>query len=33
MSSTSPAVGRALDLLLYLAGKSGPVTGPRSRGT
>ena len=27
MSSTSPAVGRALDLLLYLAGKSGPVTG------
>lgn len=27
MSSTSPAVGRALDVLLYLAGKSGPVTG------
>ncbi len=27
MSSTSPAVSRALDLLLYLAGKSGPVTG------
>jgi IclR family transcriptional regulator, acetate operon repressor len=27
MSSTSPAVGRALDLLLFLAGKSGPVTG------
>lgn len=27
MSSTSPAVGRALDLLLYLAGKSGPVSG------
>jgi IclR family acetate operon transcriptional repressor len=27
MSSTSPAVGRALDVLLYLAGKSGPVPG------
>ena len=27
MSSTSPAVGRALDLLLYLAGKPGPVSG------
>ena len=27
MSSTSPAVGRALDVLLYLAGKSGPVIG------
>lgn len=27
MSSTSPAVGRALDVLLYLAGKSGPVSG------
>ena len=27
MSSTSPAVGRALDLLMFLAGKSGPVTG------
>lgn len=27
MSSTSPAVGRALDLLLYLAGRSGPVSG------
>lgn len=27
MSSTSPAVGRALDLLMYLAGKSGPVSG------
>lgn len=27
MSSTSPAVGRALDVLMYLAGKSGPVTG------
>lgn len=27
MSSTSPAVGRALDLLLYLAGKPGPVPG------
>lgn len=27
MSSTSPAVGRALDLLTYLAGKSGPVSG------
>ena len=27
MSSTSPAVGRALDVLLYLAGRSGPVSG------
>ncbi|WP_218014536.1 IclR family transcriptional regulator [Mycolicibacterium palauense] len=27
MSSTSPAVGRALDVLLYLAGKPGPVSG------
>jgi IclR family transcriptional regulator, acetate operon repressor len=27
MSSTSPAVGRALDILLYLAGKPGPVPG------
>lgn len=27
MSSTSPAVGRALDLLLYLAGRPGPVSG------
>ena len=27
MSSTSPAVGRALDVLLYLAGRPGPVPG------
>ncbi|RDH80567.1 IclR family transcriptional regulator [Mycolicibacterium moriokaense] len=27
MSSTSPAVGRALDVLLYLAGRPGPVSG------
>ncbi|HYJ54603.1 MAG TPA: helix-turn-helix domain-containing protein, partial [Mycobacterium sp.] len=27
MSSTSPAVGRALDVLLYLAAKSGPASG------
>ena len=27
MSSTSPAVGRALDVLLYLAGKPGPASG------
>ena len=27
MSSTSPAVGRALDVLLYLARRSGPVSG------
>ena len=27
MSSTSPAVGRALDVLLYLASRSGPVSG------
>jgi IclR family transcriptional regulator, acetate operon repressor len=27
MSSTSPAVGRALDVLMYLAGRSGPVAG------
>jgi DNA-binding IclR family transcriptional regulator len=27
MSSTSPAVGRALDLLLYVAAKPGPVSG------
>lgn len=27
MSSTSPAVGRALDILLYLAGRPGPVSG------
>lgn len=27
MSSTSPAAGRTLDVLLYLAGKSGPVSG------
>jgi IclR family transcriptional regulator, acetate operon repressor len=27
MSSTSPAVGRALDLLLYLAARPGPVSG------
>src|SRR5262245_30893170 len=26
-SSTSPAVGRALDVLLYLASRSGPVAG------
>ena len=27
MSSTSPAVGRTLDVLLYLAGRPGPVSG------
>jgi IclR family transcriptional regulator, acetate operon repressor len=27
VSSTSPAVGRALDVLVYLAAKSGPVAG------
>ena len=27
MSSTSPAVGRALDVLLYLASRPGPVQG------
>ena len=27
MSSTSPAVGRALDVLLYLAGRPGPASG------
>ena len=27
MSTTSPAVGRALDVLLYLASRPGPVQG------